>query len=66
MGLCGVGASQRECNKLIEDSLKIIKSQIEKNEGYNNTLADYRTDIVPIYDLMSRARLFLKHLAKFS
>ena len=45
--------------------MKIIKSQVEKNEGYGSGFNDYRTDIVPIYDLMSRARLFLKHISKY-
>ncbi len=66
LGLCGVGVNQRECFKIMEESLKIIKSQIEKNESYSNVvLKDYRTDLIQIYDLMSRARLYLKHIAKY-
>lgn len=64
LGLCGIGGSFKECCKLIDNSLTLIKNCTNISKDFKNNLQESRTDLLDLNEIIGRMKLFVKNLLK--
>jgi hypothetical protein len=63
-GLCSISSSFKECCKLIDNSINILRNQILNFKDFKNFLHESRTDLLDLNEIFGRIKMLMKGLLK--
>jgi hypothetical protein len=62
-GLCAVAENLKECIKIIDNSVTLIRSQVFSKDS-KQLIQDSRTDIIELNDIIGKIKMFIKGVLK--